>query len=101
VQNPDVFNPCLLLHHGPQGVPLSAPVTGCGCEVFVMPTSGPAPPPSCAAPGGAGAQYGPGAMAAVAIFLLLAGLGFGFCGAKVHQRRQVSPGGQSKFVELS
>ena len=102
VQNLDVFNPCLLLHHGPQGVSLSKPVTGCGCEKFVMPAAGPAPPASCAAPStSGGGQYGPGSMAAVALVLLLAGLCFGFYGERIVRRRQAAIPGHSRLVELS
>ena len=105
VENADVFNPCLLLHMGPQGVPLSLPVTGCGCEKFVMPATGPAPaPPPASCPAAspaaaaASAQYGPGAMAAVAIILLLVGLGLGFCGGKFQEKRS-GGGGHRKLVE--
>ena len=102
MQNVDVFNPCLLLHHGPQGVSLSKPVTGCGCEKFVMPAAGPAPPASCAAPStSGGGQYGPGSMAAVAIVLLLAGLCFGFYGERIVRRRQAAIPGHTRLVELS
>ena len=86
MENPDVFNPCLLLHHGPQGVPLSKAVTGCGCEKFVMPATGPVPaPPPTSCPssptdGGPGdpTPYNAGSMSGAGIItgLIMCAIGF-------------------------
>jgi hypothetical protein len=113
-----VFEPCLALHHGPQGVPLTGPVTGCGCEHYVLPNSLGATPPSLAlapppadvtckaAPSAAGGSGAP-ALIAVGFVCGFVMLLLGLFAGQVYGRRKARASavrdgaGESKFVELS
>ena len=114
VSNADVFNPCLVLHMGPQGVPLSRPVTGCGCEQYVLPLSPPAslqsspppilpgsPPASCPSTDSNGISSAVLVLVAIVVGVVM--LGFGVFAGQVLGRRQArrNSAGANKFVELS
>ena len=103
VSNPDVFNPCLLLHMGPQGVPLTSTVTGCGCERYVLPGLAPPPPPvaahACAAQPPSLAGYSTGSMAGAGIItgLVMCAIGF-FFGQWMGRRKAAAS--HVKLVEM-
>jgi len=102
VSNADVFNPCLVLHMGPQGVPLSSSVTGCGCEQYVLPLSPPASlQSSCPSTDSNGISSAVLVLVAIVVGVVM--LGFGVFAGQVLGRRQArrNSAGANKFVELS
>ena len=96
VSNADVFDPCLVLHSGPMGVPLTSAVTGCGCESR-FPQVCAAPAPATPAPALPSSSSNGGLIAAVVILPLIA-LASGYClGRRSPQSRKGGP----EFQELT
>ena len=95
VLNQDVFNPCLVLHMGPSGVPFSSLVTGCGCEKYRLATST-VVAPTCPAAQASGYTAGSMAGAGIITGLIMGGLGL-FVGQWRGRRKAAA--GHVKLVE--